>query len=385
MIAREEARLRNLFQRLLIVSLAAAPAACSSSSGSDTTDGSVQGSRDSGGGGDDSGGATTDATLSRDTGGGGGDDGGVLEDSSACNTDFVDGADDGSGCEYFYNVPCGLAADAAIENCFLPIAECQVLCHQSTGHNCYIVDCLNQDATAGYTPPPGPLEIECKTGLTGCAPGAGRRPDGLTPAACVARDEIGAWLADVARLEAASVVAFRRLGEELRAHGAPRALVAAAERSARDEVRHARVTSRMARARGARPARVTVKRAREARSLEDLAIENAVEGCVRETYAALVAKRQAARASDPGIARAMVAIAEDETRHAALAWAIARWVAPRLGEEGRARVEVAMKRAIAELREDAPRATASLAREAGLPAGEEARALVDAFAASLAA
>jgi hypothetical protein len=196
-----------------------------------------------------------------------------------------------------------------------------------------------------------------------------------------ARDQAGAWLADVARLEAASVVSFRRLARELGEMGAPRALVKAAERSARDEVRHARVTARLARRRGAAPSRVRVARVGAGRSLEAFATENAVEGCVREAFGAFVALHQASRARDPRVASAMKRIAADETRHAALAWSIAAWLAPRLDDSARARVDDARRRALASLRCEIAATPAPLARELGLPHGPAGAALVDAFAA----
>ena len=52
------------------------------------------------------------------------------------------------------------------------------------------------------------------------------------------------------------------------------------------------------------------------RALGVVAIENAVEGCVRETFGALIASWQAEHARDPGIKRLMRSIARDETRHA---------------------------------------------------------------------
>ena len=55
--------------------------------------------------------------------------------------------------------------------------------------------------------------------------------------------------------------------------------------------------------------------------------ENAREGCVRETFGALIAMHQAERAGDPIIRRAMRRIAEEETRHAELAWEVASWSA----------------------------------------------------------
>jgi hypothetical protein len=192
---------------------------------------------------------------------------------------------------------------------------------------------------------------------------------------------VGAVLADMAHLEAASVHAFRRLAADLARVGAPRALVRQAQRAARDEVRHARTTTRLARRRGAMPAVVAIEPRRGAPSLVDLAIENGVEGCVRETFGALAATHQAARATDPAIATAMARIARDETRHAALAWTLARWLAPRIGAEGRAAVNEAMRAAVTSLREEVARTPADVARPLGLPAGRDARALADRFAA----
>jgi hypothetical protein len=179
------------------------------------------------------------------------------------------------------------------------------------------------------------------------------------------------------------VYAFRRFGSELAAMRAPRALVRAAERAARDEVRHARVTARLARRRGAAPGPVVVERNRHARSIEAFAIENAVEGCVRECFGALVATRQAACARDLQLAQEMARIARDETRHAALAWQVARWLTPRLRADSRRRVRDAMVEAVATLRSEVAMTPPEVATELGLPSGSEGVALVDAFAASL--
>src|SRR5205823_2406284 len=140
---------------------------------------------------------------------------------------------------------------------------------------------------------------------------------------------LGEHFARVAHLEAASVHAFVRLGRELDAHGAPKRLLDAAARAARDEIRHARVTARIARRFGASPPPARVRQL-AVRSLAAVAIENAVEGCVRETFGALVAKWQADHAGDAEVATAMERIARDESDHAALSWAIAGWSAARL-------------------------------------------------------
>jgi hypothetical protein len=104
-----------------------------------------------------------------------------------------------------------------------------------------------------------------------------------------------------------------------RKHTAPPNLLVHEALCAReDEVRHARVTSTLA-ARSGACAVVPQVALFTTRSPYDIAIENATEGCVRETCGARVATVQAKRAHDEAVARAMAVIAEDETRHAALA------------------------------------------------------------------
>lgn len=146
----------------------------------------------------------------------------------------------------------------------------------------------------------------------------GRRPAGLVEMDASCTDLVGAFFARAAQLEAASVDAFRVLQRELRAHGAPRGLLARATRAANDEIAHARMTAAIARRFGGRFAKPRVE-PREVRSLEEIALENATEGCVNETYGALVATFQARVAGDPRVRAAMARIARDETRHAALA------------------------------------------------------------------
>jgi hypothetical protein len=125
-----------------------------------------------------------------------------------------------------------------------------------------------------------------------------------------------------------------------------------------------------------------VKRAR-ARSLASFALENAVEGCIRESYGALVATWQATHAPASDVAHAMTRIARDETRHAALAWSIARWLRPRLDVATRAHVASAMRGALAALRCEVRATPAATALALGLPYGEAGATLVDRFAAAL--
>src|SRR6185503_14215139 len=152
------------------------------------------------------------------------------------------------------------------------------------------------------------------------------------------------FLADAARLEAASVVAFNDLEWELRRLRAPVALRAAARRAADDERRHARIVGELARRHGGR-VRALELSSRRVRSLEEIARENAAEGCVRELYGAAVGLWQARAASDPAIRHAMSTIAPDEIRHAEFSFALAEWARSRLDGKGRIRVAAARREA----------------------------------------
>lgn len=110
------------------------------------------------------------------------------------------------------------------------------------------------------------------------------------------------------------------------------------------------------------------------RSLDAIAEENAREGCVRETFGALVATVQAARALDPVVRTEMEIIARDETEHAALAWDVADWLDGALDDDARARVRRARTEATIDLEASLGRAFASPLL--GLPAPAEATALL---------
>lgn len=218
---------------------------------------------------------------------------------------------------------------------------------------------------------------QLRPGEPNCA--IGRRPAGFVSGRrkqSLACRPLGRHFAESARLEAASVTAFRVLRSELVAHGAPLRLVRAASRAAREEIRHTQLTSRLARRHGA-TLNLPVVEKQPIRELEAIAIENAVEGCVRETFGALVAMWQAKKARDHVIAKAMTRIARDETRHAALSWEIAQWALPRLGEESRAKILRARRAAITQLRQELSVAPApELVENAGMPRVDDALKLL---------
>jgi hypothetical protein len=208
----------------------------------------------------------------------------------------------------------------------------------------------------------------------GCS--VGRRPEGLrSEHRARSQSLLGEHFAAIAHLEAASVPAFAAIAGELRAYRAPSALICAADRARRDEVRHTRITASLARRFGSRAQAPRVA-PMPLRSLEAFALDNAVEGCVHETYGAALAAYGAMQASDPVVRRALAGIAADETRHAELAWAIARWVTPQLGRASRARILEAQHAAVASLERtlEAP-VPRELRARAGVPDAPAARAL----------
>ncbi len=196
-------------------------------------------------------------------------------------------------------------------------------------------------------------------------------------------DEVGEYFAEVAALEAAAVEAFSHMMDELRRFGAPTGLIDAAARARSDEQRHARVTATLARRYGVQPSTPRGPSPQE-RDLYAFALENVIEGCVRETFGAAYAAHQAVVAKDPAVRFALRSIALDETRHAELSWCIHAWVLPRLTVEQIASLQSAMRDAVAKLRDESlapvPERVQSLA---GVPGSAAALALLDDLEANL--
>lgn len=152
------------------------------------------------------------------------------------------------------------------------------------------------------------------------------RTDGIAAATCAALRD--AWQV-AAQMEHASIAAFSALSLRLIALGAPADLIARTHEAALDEIRHARIAFALASAYAdapLEPARFDdVARLPVATTLAALARETFLDGCIEETAAAVDAALAAGTATDPVVADALRAIAEDEGRHAELAWAIVAW------------------------------------------------------------
>ena len=211
---------------------------------------------------------------------------------------------------------------------------------------------------------------------------AGRRPEGLRRDRLVARgNAVGEHFAAMATLEAASVTAFRRLRRQLAAYGAPAELLGRIRKAARDEIRHARATTALAKKYGVTPSAPRIDSCDEAPSLFAIALENAREGCVRETYGALVAQLQTTRAADADVRATMTAIADEETEHAALSWDIAAWIEAQLGDHERMQLGAERQDAFTILaRELSVQVDPRVQHASGVPAAHEAVRMLEELA-----
>jgi hypothetical protein len=146
------------------------------------------------------------------------------------------------------------------------------------------------------------------------------------------RAALAAHFSEAASMEHASIAAFARFTLELLALGAPASLVESAARAMADEVRHARLCFGLAERYSGKPVAPGPLSVDGALSDVELlrTVELAVlEGCIGETSAALEAAWAADAATDPRVRDVLLAIAEDEARHASLAFEFVAWAATR--------------------------------------------------------
>ena len=137
------------------------------------------------------------------------------------------------------------------------------------------------------------------------------------------------WL-ECARFEHASVAAFARVSLQLLALGAPAELLREAQRAMADEIRHAQLCFGLAAAYGGGPAREAgpLRVAGSAATRMDLEAalrEAIVDGALGEGAAAIEALEGARSCQDPVVRDLLLRIAEDEQRHAVLAYRTVQW------------------------------------------------------------
>lgn len=159
------------------------------------------------------------------------------------------------------------------------------------------------------------------------------------------------WIRD-GLFEHASIASFSRLALALLASSADADLIRATHEAALDEVRHAKQSLSLAaayRGENISPRALPLPEALPlGADLVELAVASVVEGAVGETLAAVLAAEQAAVAEDPAVRRVLLGIADDESRHAELAFrviafAIAAGGKPVLDAVSRAFVDAASR------------------------------------------
>jgi hypothetical protein len=220
-------------------------------------------------------------------------------------------------------------------------------------------------------------EVTATQTMGNSMPCVGRRPFGLSSEPAPSLSPLGDYYANVASLEGAAVLAFEVMARELERFGAPHELRLRAQRARADEERHHRLMAAFARREGGVVPGVRAVEAGE-RSLLAAALENAVEGCVREAWGALSAHYQAAVAADPEARQLWHDIASDESEHAELSLALHDWFMLQLTIEEQRQVETAMQRARLELRVElasGPAPHALVAHRAGVPRPDHAATL----------
>jgi hypothetical protein len=269
-----------------------------------------------------------------------------------------------------YSLPCGLPPTLVAVGCetFIgyadgsPDAFIPVSCTIPEGQGC---------TDGSLTPGPhGELSMICLDCF-----GGGRRPRGLRKPRIQAKNAVGEYFARMAHEEHASVFAFARMHEELVRFRAPRALRSAALRAKGDEILHTRTMASLAKENGGRSTPPRLRKFR-ARSLEAMAIENAVEGCINETFGAVLVLWQSTHAADARVRSTFRKIADDEARHAALAWSLATWFEKSLDFAANRRVLRARDRAVRKLAATCAAEVPVFDQVVGLPSGAERAGLV---------
>jgi hypothetical protein len=136
------------------------------------------------------------------------------------------------------------------------------------------------------------------------------------------------WVREAA-FEHASIASFARVTLDLLAVGAPASLVAAAHRAALDEVEHARIAFSLASAFAGRPIGPgplsLVAHEVKVVTLERVVRAAVSDGCIGEAAAALALREEAATTTNAAMRDLLERMAEDEDRHAELAYATVAW------------------------------------------------------------
>lgn len=153
------------------------------------------------------------------------------------------------------------------------------------------------------------------------------------------------WLRE-ASFEHASVASFARVTLQLMALGAPPELIEGTQRAALDEIEHAKTFLALAARRGAGergPGPLAVDRAPLATTFEAFVVETFLDGCLAETVSGIEIRTRAEDGDDVE-REALSRIADEEERHAELAWRMLAWGVRAGGRAARTALEETVRR-----------------------------------------
>jgi hypothetical protein len=215
--------------------------------------------------------------------------------------------------------------------------------------DCAVGKCTNRTCGSGYACG-RPFLVHAQARVAPVTHGASWRAaerlqprvDHLTEAE---RAAFAAHWSHLGQLEHASIAAFARFQLQLLALGAPPDLVESCTQALADETAHTRLCFELASAYAGRsvgPGPLDIDGSLAASSLSEIVDLVLLEGCFGETGAALDAFEAAESTADPVIRAAYARIAEDEQRHAELAFRFVRWALQRSGGEVAERIAAAL-------------------------------------------
>lgn len=143
--------------------------------------------------------------------------------------------------------------------------------------------------------------------------------------------------------EHAAVASFAFTSLALLAHGAPADLVEATHRAALDEIEHARLMFGLAGGAGVGPGPLPLPPLLVP-DLSELVVSTFRDACLQETVGAVAVRAEAEAEADPAIAAVLARVADDEERHAVLAYRTLAWALGAAGAPGQAALERELSR-----------------------------------------
>ena len=191
-------------------------------------------------------------------------------------------------------------------------------------------------------------QLEVKVGVVSCTGSTGLIKHGRAatiPAQYEALDDDwGGYFARLAQEEATAVFAFGELLEHLQRWDAPSSLHDWCNQIIEEEKVHTLMMSGLAHRNGQESAVVQFP-APDIVSMKEMAIHNALTGCIGETWSAVGLGYQADHA--PKYNGVFKRVAKDETSHAEFSWALHDWLMSKLTEDEQTDVLEAMREMLA--------------------------------------